>query len=109
MTYDYLIEICELSSGTPLKGTLTPRADHMCAVITVGHRRFWEAIQSDTRIDRAVRIPEGDDVTSSMYASFQGQIYRIEEAQHTFDEDGLPVTNLSLRRWEGSLSVVNTV
>lgn len=106
MTYDYYLDVLELTEGTPLKGTLRRRRGYFYAPITVGHRRYWEAVQADTRIDKAVRIPDGGDVTSSQYVRLEGQLWRIEEAQHTTDEDGLPVTNLSLRRWEGSLRVV---
>ena len=107
MTYDYMLEVYDLTGGTPLKGTLTSRGRHFYANITVGHRRYWEAVQADTRIDRSVRIPEGAGVTSSQYVRLDGAFWRIEEAQHTVDEDGLPVTNLSLRSWEGTLNVVN--
>ena len=107
MTYDFEIEILELAAGTPMKGTLASLGTHLCASITVGHRRYWEAVQADTRIDRAVRIPDGEAVTSSMFARMDGALWRIEEAQHASDEYGLPCTNLSLRRWEGSLHVLN--
>lgn len=106
MVYDRSITIYTLD-GTPLKGTLTEHSRHFCAPKTVAHRRFWQAVQADTRIDADVQIPYGLDVDSSMFAIYAGELYRIEEAQHALDEDELPVTNLSLRKWKGDFTVVN--
>ena len=108
MTYDFLLQAYKLTAGTPMKGTLTLVSSHYYAPAVVSHRRFWESVQADTRIDKAVRIPDGDRVTSSMFVRLDGSWWRVEEAQHTTDEDGLPVTNLSLRRWEGDLSAART-
>lgn len=107
MIYDRSIIIYELTAGTQLKGTLTERSRHLCAPRTVAHRRYWMSVQSDTRIDADVQIPYGDGVSADMYALYDGHLHRIEEAQHALDEDGLPVTNLSLRRWKGDFTVVN--
>ena len=102
MIYDRSIIIYELTAGTQLRGTLTERSRHLCAPRTVAHRRYWMSVQSDTRIDADVQIPYGDGVSADMYALYDGHLHRIEEAQHTEDGDGLPITRLSLRRMEAN-------
>ena len=106
MLYDRSLIIYELTAGTQLRGTLTERSRHLCGERTVAHRRYWQAVQSDTRIDLDLEIPCGADGSADEYAMYAGQLYRIEEAQHTTDEDELPVCRLSLRRWKGDFTVV---
>lgn len=106
MTHDYLLLRYELTAGTPLQGTMTLRGSHYYGPLTVGHRRFWESVQNATRIDKAVEIPGDSAVSAGQYVLCEGSYWRIEEAQHTFDDDGLPVVRLSLRRWEGTFDVV---
>lgn len=74
---------------------------------TVGYNRYFTALAADDRIDLLVRIqrfaastadlavltPVGEDGT--------GGTYNIIQVQHLEDDDGLPVTDLSLRRTEG--------
>lgn len=74
---------------------------------TVGYGRYFTALQAADRIDLLIRIqrfaastadlailtPSGDDGT--------GGTYIIVQVQHLEDDDGLPVTDLSLRRTEG--------
>ena len=64
-------------------------------------------LQAGSRADRMVQIPMGQDVLPTMYAILGGDphLYRIEEAQTTTDEDGLPVTNLTLRREEANYDI----
>ena len=108
MTHDYLLLRYELTSGTPMRGTLTLRGSHYYGNLTTGHRRFWEAVQNNTRIDKSVEIPGDGSVSAGQYVYCEGSYWRIEEAQHAYDDDGLPVTRLSLRKWEGTLNVVRT-
>lgn len=102
MICDKEITVCTPPAGfgAPFQGQLVPQATYLCAELTVYHKRFWESVQAGTRIDRMVRIPYRRDVMATQYAVYDGHVYRIEEAQLTNDEDGLPVTNLSLRRME---------
>ena len=103
MIYDRLLTVCDPPEGwgAPFHGRLYPLSDHMYAELTVFHRRYWEAAQAGSRVDRMVQVPFGEDILATSYAVLpDGHLYRIEEAQHTTDEDGLPVTNLSLRRME---------
>ena len=103
MIYDKLLRICEPPEGfgAPFHGLLVPREQHMYAELTVFHRRFWEARQAGTRVDRMVQVPFGREILATSYAVLgDGLLYRIEEAQGAEDENGLPVTNLTLRREE---------
>lgn len=103
MIYDRILQICDPPEGfgAPFHGRLVPRRVSYYAELTVFHRRFWEAAQAGTRVDRMVQVPFGSEILATSYAVLgDGLLYRIEEAQPTTDEDGLPVTNLTLRRME---------
>ena len=110
MIYDKPITVCRLPDGvdaiTKTK-TLTPVFSAYCGELEVYHRRYWESVQAGSRIDRMVRVPFGEALTATQYAIPEdGHVYRIEQAQHGLDEDGLAVTTLSLRRMEGSYDIL---
>lgn len=103
MIYDKLLIVCDPPEGfgAPFHGKLLPRSRHWYADLTVFHRRFWEAAQAGTKVHRMVQIPFGQEIMATSYAILgDRRLYRIEEAQPTTDEDGLPVTNLTLSRME---------
>lgn len=105
MIYDRCLWICDPPEGVgaPFQGRLTRRQAYMYAELTVYHRRYWESVQAGTRVDRMVQVPFGRSIAATEYALLSdGHMYRIEEAQQTTDEDGLPVCNLSLRRLEAN-------
>lgn len=95
------LRICRLSSGTALQGDLVTLSSHLYAELEVYHRRFWESVQADSQIDRLVRIPFGLDVDAGLYCILEdGHVYKILQAQHGPDEDGLPCCTMSLMRKE---------
>lgn len=103
MIYDKPIAVCRLPDGIgsiTQTNTLTPVFLAYCGELEVYHRRYWEAMQVDSRIDCMVEIPLRRDVTAHMFAVFDGHTYRVEQVQFSFDESGLPVTRLSLMRVE---------
>lgn len=106
MIYDRLLTVCIPPEGwaKPADGPLSRGLQHFWGELTVYHRRYWEAQAAGTRLDKMVQIPEGYDIMATSYVLLDGEprLYRIEEAQHTTDEDGLPVTNLTLRRMEAN-------
>ena len=109
MIYDRYLTVYDLAGGSPIGGKLTENSAHYYAEMEVYHRRYWESVQAGSRIDRMVRVPFGEALTATQYAIPEdGHVYRIEQAQHGLDEDGLPVTTLSLRRMEGSYDLLRT-
>ena len=106
MIYDRLLTVCVPPEGwgKPADGRLLAGAQHCYAELTVYHKRYWEAQAVGSRADKMVQIPMGYDVLPTSYAALAGDphLYRIEEAQYTRDEDGLPVTNLTLQRMEAN-------
>ena len=103
MIYDKQLWICTPpdGAGAPFQGKLIKKKRHFYGELTVYHKRFWEAQAAGTRVDKMVQLPYGMDIMPTSYALLpDGHLYRIEEAQPTEDENGLPVTNLSLRRME---------
>jgi len=78
------------------------------AELTVGVFRFNQAKQNDARVDLLLRIPRayglspGDAATLAPYShATAGEIYSVYQVQQTEDEDGLPVTDVSLMRDDG--------
>ena len=71
-----------------------------CGEKEVYHRRYWESVQADSRIDRLVEMPLHRTVDAGMYTVYKNRLYSIEQAQFGKDENDLPVTVLSLKRVE---------
>lgn len=69
---------------------------------TVGYGRFYAALGANQQVDLLVRTPEPlPSVRVGMYAILEdGLQYRIDNVQRVTDDDGLPVTDLSLYRLE---------
>ncbi len=100
MIYDTPIDIKKLPDtvGTPIQGDLELVETAYCGEKSVYHARYWESVQAGHRVDRLVELPLHRDVTANMYATFKGHTYLIVQAQFESDENGLPVTILSLER-----------
>lgn len=100
MTYDTPIQILRLPAGvgTILHGKLELVLSAYCGQKEVYHSRFWESVQAGSRIDTLVELPLHREIDAGMYAKYKGHIYSIEQAQFSHDEDGLPVTILSMKK-----------
>lgn len=71
----------------------------------VGYNRRYAALGADQKIDDLVRIWRRP-VRAGNYAVLEdGLQYRIDFAQDLIDEDGLPVTDLTLSRLENHYDV----
>ena len=107
MVYDKPITILALPEGVgiPLQGTLEPVFPAYCGEMTVYHTRYWESVQAGSRIDTMVEIPLRRPVDAGMFARYRAHIYSVEQAQFGEDEDGLPVTWLSLKRSEDQYDI----
>jgi hypothetical protein len=102
MIYDKPIDILKLPDdiGTPLQGELQPVFSAFGGEREVYHRRYWEAVQARSRVDTLVELPFHRESDAGMFARWKGHIYSIEQAQFGKDENGLPITTLSLKRSE---------
>lgn len=107
MIYDRPLTLCTLPEGTPLHSKLVPGEVCFYSPREVYHKRFWEAVQAGSTVDRMVELPLHRKVEAGDYALLEsGVVYRIEQAQFSYDsESGLPITVLSLRRTDGRLQV----
>ena len=108
MIYDKPIQILKIpdDAGTPIQGKLQPVFDAYCAEMTVFHNRFWESVQAGSRIDVMVEMPlRRKNADAGMFAEYDGHIYSIEQCQYQNDENGLPVTVLSMKRTETQYDV----
>lgn len=106
MIYDHLLTVYDETAGTPLQQKLTPAGTHYYAKMEVYHTRFWESVQAGSRIDKMARVPFGEEIRADQYVIPEdGHVYRIVQAQHGRDGDGLECTTLSLRRMERNYDV----
>ena len=107
MIYDRPIKILKIPDnvGSPLQGKLEQVFSALCGEMTVYHARFWESVQAGSRIDEMVEMPFHRNTDAGMFAQYKDHIYLIEQAQFGKDENGLPVTTLSLKRAEGQYDI----
>lgn len=108
MTYDDgLITIYTLAEveepGDMPKEQLVKHSEHLFGERTVGYGRQYAAKGVNEQVDKLVRFWEDRTIRIGMYAIIgddpsDGEQFRIDNVQHLKDEDGLKVTDLSLRR-----------
>lgn len=78
---------------------LVPVASPWYGEKTVGYSRFFSAAQAGNRIDILIRIWWDDTIESENVCVLQdGKQYQVVQLQNCLDEDGLKVTDVSLRR-----------
>lgn len=106
LIYDRELNVYSLPSGSPLQGKLVRISRHLYAEREVYHARYWESVQAGARIDMLVCVPDGAAIAADMYCiPDDGHVYRIVQAQHGRDDNGLSVTALSLRRMESKYDI----
>lgn len=72
------------------------------AEMTVGVNRYYIAMGHNDRVDQLIRVQRNREISPATdRAKIGGEWYRITQVQHVTDEDGLPMTDLSLERLEG--------
>lgn len=100
MIYDRLLILCRLDpTAPPVPGRLEELGDYYYGPMEVYHRRYFEALQAGISVDSMVRIPDHVCHPGELYAiPADGLIYRVAQLQTGWDENGLPVTTLSLSR-----------
>ena len=74
--------------------------------LTIGNARYYQAAGADSQIDDLVRVWQDRRILGGFYAEFGGMMFRIDRVQHHDDEDGLPVTDLTLTRREEHYDVI---
>lgn len=74
---------------------------------TVGIKRYWTAVAHDDKADLLIEIQRCSAVTTADRCLLQPVLdeaaagpYKIIQVQHLLDEDGQPVTDLTLERIE---------
>lgn len=74
---------------------------------TVGITRFWTAAAHDDRADLLIEVQRNSGISTADRCQLQPSFdlesagyYKILQVQHLLDEDGLPVTDLTLQRVE---------
>ena len=100
--YDRPITVAKLpdDAGSIIQGPPEVVFRAYCGELEVYHRRYWDSVQAGSRIERLVELPFHRECDAGMYAKYKGQLYSIEQAQFGKDENGHPITTLSLKREE---------
>lgn len=106
MIYDKILTICTLLPGrSPASRKLGRASQHYYAERTVYASRFYAGRQAGAKLVRMVSIPRSvydAAIEADQYCILDdGHVYRIDQAQRELDNDGLPVTTLSLAEPEG--------
>lgn len=107
---DGVLSLCvvESTSGQGLKPSiqLKPYQWHYFGERTVGYNRQYAAKGVSEQIDMLVRIWQDRTARIGMHALVNGDAYIITNVQHMLDEDGLRITDLTLRREDKNYEVI---
>lgn len=106
MIYDKTLTICTLLPGrSPASRKLSVVSQHYYAERTVYASRFYAGKQTGAKLVRMVSMPRSvydAAIEADQYCMLDdGHVYRIDQAQRETDDDGLPITTLSLAEPEG--------
>lgn len=105
--YDHLLTLYRLEGGTPVTGTLRELSRHLYREAEVYHKRYWEAIQAGSSIERMAEIPEHIPAEPELYCRLDdGLIYRVVQMQTGEDENLLPKSTLSLSRTDRRFEIL---
>lgn len=85
---------------------LVEQSRHRYAELRAGVTRVYAAKGVKEQIDLFVRIWQDREVRTGMYITDRnGDQYRIDDVRHTYDEDGLRVSDITLSRLEKDYDV----
>ncbi len=106
MIYDKILKICTLLPGrSPASRKLSAVSQHYYAERTVYAARFYAGKQTGAKLVRMVSMPRSvydAAIEADQYCMLDdGHVYRIDQAQRETDDNGLPITTLSLAEPEG--------
>lgn len=98
-----LLAICRLSyppaGGKMPEAVLEELWRQFYSERSIGYRRLYAAQGVNQQIDRLVRVWEDRNIQPEMFAVLEnGEQYRIDMVQHLLNEDGLKVTDLTLKK-----------
>lgn len=100
---DGILKICKVeniarSGMKPVEG-LELKSEHYFEFETIGLTRHYEAKRANTKISNVVKIWQDRNIVCEDVCILEDeQQYRCELVQHTFNEDGLPITRITLER-----------
>ena len=111
LTYDDgMLTVCNLINMAP-PGAMPAQqlqkiSEHFFGEKMVGYGRQYAAMGVNEQVDMLVRIWRDASIRIGMYAVLEGNIqYRIDNVQQLLDDDGLRVTDLTLRRLDSNYDV----
>lgn len=108
MIYDRVLTICELDDGgSALRRRLVRGRDYAYGEKEVYGSSFYKALQAGERIDRMAELWRADIRVDQYAVLADGEVYRVVQAQHGKNRDGLDITTLTLRREESEYDFDN--
>lgn len=106
MIYEIPLTIAKLDDATHvLDRRLVTESRHLCAELDVYSRTYWESRQAGQTVEKMVELPKTCDIQGNRYAVLRGKVYKVERAQETEADGGLPVYRLTLTKSEDRYAV----
>lgn len=105
MTFDDgIIDIYSLENiadkGDQPKYDLIYKSSYYFSYKTLGLTRYYTALANNEKIENVVTIYQDRKIKTSDIVKFDdGTFYEIKLIQHTTDENGIKISNLSLERY----------
>ena len=107
MIYDKDVKVYTLDGPTPLNGIPVLYGEFFGAEQEVFHKRYWEAVQAGYTITSMVQLPEHIEPEGDIYVRLDSaRWYRVEQLQRSYDENGLPISVLSLSRTDRRFDIL---
>ena len=90
------------AGAMPALQLVTPYQDNEYdfGYLNVSNQRYYAAAGADRQIDDLVRVWQDRRILPGFYCVIEDDQYRIDRVQHHNDEDGLPVSDLTLIKRE---------
>ena len=112
MIYDHYLTSLSASSGSSALSRRAVRGQSYCyGPKEVFSKRFYAALQAGQRIDLMAELWRADELCADMLVELNdapGKVYRIVQAQHGSNAEGLPITTLSLREEAAKYELVDS-
>ena len=111
LSYDRILTVYRLGAGpSPPQRRLQDPVEHYYREMEVYGARYVQGRQVGETITMMVAIPRMDcdeRVAADLYCVPEdGRVYRIFQAAHGFDANGMPITTLSLSAPEGKYELL---
>ena len=107
MIYDRLMTVYDRDDADTRE--LINPASYLYGEKEVYGSTFYQAMQAGEQADAMIELWRADIHAEQFCALDDGRVYRVVQARHGLNDDGLPITTLTLRRMEGRYDAVSNL